>query len=485
MRSLRKFLSTDFFVLVPVTIFILLRFPSLFEPYWYGDEGIYQIIGVLLSKGKMLYSEAWDNKPPLLYIIYALSQGSQFVARLFSLIFGALTVVVFYHLATRLFTSRSVIAITSIIFAVIFGSPFLEGNIANAENFMLLPILTGMLITFDVLSKKKIKLLPNKFWALFAAGILFGLAFALKIVGIFEFLGVLSLIYLTQPSESKKLKMSFYLSLGLLVPMSIFTIYFFISGNISSFLESILFSNISYVDYQNRFIIPQGLLIFKTVILAGFLIFLSKNRHKLSFGLIFVLVWLTFSVYSSFFSQRSYTHYLLLTVPALILAGGYLFSVKRKNVLLVGLYVLLVVFLLNHFKPYKFTKSFAYYGNFIGYITGRVDTTAYQSFFDSDVPRDYAVAQYLKMKLKAGDPIVVWGNSAQIYKLSDTLPVGRYTVLYHVNSDAALKETVDAMNKKNPRFIIILKEGQEKDLPLTNYAYLLTIEGAAIYEKKN
>ena len=55
-----------------ICAFILLRLPSLIEPEWYGDEGIYRTIGLALSRGEVLYRDIWDNKPPLLYWMCAL-----------------------------------------------------------------------------------------------------------------------------------------------------------------------------------------------------------------------------------------------------------------------------------------------------------------------------------------------------------------------------------------------------------------------------
>ena len=52
-------------------LFTLLRIPSLFEPSWYGDEGIYQVIGTGIHQGRLLYSGIWDNKPPFLFFIYS------------------------------------------------------------------------------------------------------------------------------------------------------------------------------------------------------------------------------------------------------------------------------------------------------------------------------------------------------------------------------------------------------------------------------
>src|SRR6266446_2115484 len=80
-------------------LFTLLRLPSLFEPYWYGDEGIYQVIGLALTRGRLLYSGIWDNKPPLLYVLYAIFHGDQPAIRLFSLFTGVITIILFYYLA--------------------------------------------------------------------------------------------------------------------------------------------------------------------------------------------------------------------------------------------------------------------------------------------------------------------------------------------------------------------------------------------------
>ena len=63
--------AKDFwFLLIVSFFFFILRFPSLFEPYWYGDEGIYQVLGMVIRKGGLLYRDIWDNKPPFLYFIY-------------------------------------------------------------------------------------------------------------------------------------------------------------------------------------------------------------------------------------------------------------------------------------------------------------------------------------------------------------------------------------------------------------------------------
>src|SRR5689334_18050934 len=84
-------------------VFFILRLPSLIEPNWYGDEGVYQIVGRVLNNGGLLYRDVWDNKPPLLYLIYAFFHGDQFATRLASLIVGLLTTWIFFYFSKKLF----------------------------------------------------------------------------------------------------------------------------------------------------------------------------------------------------------------------------------------------------------------------------------------------------------------------------------------------------------------------------------------------
>src|SRR3989338_9069425 len=87
------------FLLAGSFIFFLLRFPSLFEPNWYGDEGISQVLGLAIRSGRLLYRDIWDNKPPLLYVLYSFFNSDQFWLRLASIVFGVLALIVFFALS--------------------------------------------------------------------------------------------------------------------------------------------------------------------------------------------------------------------------------------------------------------------------------------------------------------------------------------------------------------------------------------------------
>src|SRR5258708_4193514 len=134
--------SFDFWFLLVISFaFFLLRLPSFFEPYWYGDEGVYEVLGFGMRHGRLLYEGIWDNKPPLLYVIYALFDGNQPYVRFFSFLVGLIALYIFFALTKRIFQNKKSMYIATAFFAIFLGLPLIEGNIANAENFMVLPII--------------------------------------------------------------------------------------------------------------------------------------------------------------------------------------------------------------------------------------------------------------------------------------------------------------------------------------------------------
>lgn len=472
-------------LLLSLTIFTILRFPSLFEPYWYGDEGIYQAIGKALRLGIPLYDGVWDNKPPLLYVLYAIADGDQFTVRLLSLIVGIISVALFFKLSSLLVKNTSVVYVLTILFAVLFASPYLEGNIANAENFMLLPAFLGFLLILQHTLKKDKSWISNSSVSLLIGGFLLGISFMIKIVGVFDFLTISFFLFLTYSSIQKTLRNQIVITLGFLLPFLVISLYFLSNGLLSSYLTATFFSNVTYVGYENFFLIPQGLLILKLILLFGFLAVLFFKRKKIQRESLFIITWFGFSLFSSFFSHRSYTHYLLLSLPSLILVGGLVYEHARKKLFFSLAYVFLVIFLIVHFKPFPVFKSVAYYGNFISYLFGQTDEYKYQLFFDPDVPRDYQIAEYLNMKLSENEEVFIYGNSAQIYVLSDTIPISRYTVAYHINNESAVAEVQKAINSKHPKYVVILPDQRLGSIYLPNYVYRLNLEDTAIYEYIN
>ena len=480
------------FLLITSFAFFLLRLPSLFEPLWYGDEGIYEVIGLALNHGRLLYRDIWDNKPPLLYVIYAIFHGDQSIIRFVSLLAGAISLFLYYNLAKKLFNNRHIWFIITGIFAILLATPVLEGNIANAENFSMPFILGGALL---VITFKNMKTVSKKPYTI--CGLLLGIAFLFKIVAVFDLAAfTLYLIYthlLVFPRELKQLRVLLKellpLFIGFLIPFIIAILFFAINGALGEFIHSAFLANVGYVNYGNKFnlpggsqVIPQGLLIFKLFFLVVICLVLFVKRNRLSSPTLFILLWLTFSIFNTLFSQRPYTHYLLVLISSFCLFVGILLQKTKTQSLYIGLFFIMVIYFLTTFKIYG--KSVDYYQNFIEFLTNRKDVTAFREFFDSSTPRDYGLAEFLQKNLKKKDHIFIWGNNAQLYVLTDTLPPGRYTVAYHMTaSKESINETKATLKKVKPEFIVIMPNQGVLPYSLIGYSQSLSFDKATIYER--
>ncbi|MCX6726663.1 MAG: hypothetical protein NTY75_02485, partial [Candidatus Shapirobacteria bacterium] len=194
-------------------IFLILRLPTLFEPNWYGDEGIYLVLGQAIRKGLTLYSQIHDNKPPTLYYLAALGQ-TVFGFRLLLLLWMIPTVYSFYLLAKKN-------KLATLIFVTLSSIPLIEGNIANAEVFMLLPTILGIYLF----------LFKNKF---FLPGLLLGFAFTIKVPVAIEFVFIFaySFFYFTRNRWLNLIKLAF----GFILPITLYLIYFYFKGASAEFL---------------------------------------------------------------------------------------------------------------------------------------------------------------------------------------------------------------------------------------------------------
>ncbi len=472
-----------------VLLFIFLRLPSLVEPYWYGDEGIYQVIGKALNSGRILYQDIWDNKPPLLYFIYALFNGDQFLVRMFSLIIGTFSVVAFYFLGKEFFKKRKSVLLSTLIYTLFLGSPLVEGNIANAENFMHLPIILAAI--FVLRYPKSL----NPKW-IFLSGVLLSIAFMTKIVAVFEFIAFFIFLFVSNHDikainkikeilSFKKLKPEILFTAGFISLLFVFTIYFISISAFPEFLSGVLSENIDYVGSENNFIFPMGILLLKAIIVFILLGFILISRKKFSNQNLFIYLWLTTAMFSTFFSQRPYMHYILMSALPFSYFIGSIIEEKRHRLVKIIVGAILIIIVYFNFGIYK--NTFSYYKNYIQFVFYEKKIDDYQAFFDKNTPRDYELARFIKMFSKdSSSDVFVWSDSGQIYALSDTLPPGKYIVAYHITYyNDAVSYMIEQIEKTKPTYIIKTKDSPEFNKFLSSYVLKYKVVGSDIYERQN
>jgi len=343
---------------------------------------------------------------------------------------------------------------------------------------MLLPIIGAAYLTLSFFEEKRRK-------NLIYAGFLLSIATITKIVAIFDFAAFMAFILFSSrvifSNQNARRFIDFFLSTISLLFVCFFV--FLVLGIPKEFISAVFLQNVSYVGEQNRFIFPMGALVIKTILLSVGLLIIFLNRKRMSKTSLFIYLWLIFSLYNAFFSERPYIHYSLVILPVFSLLIGQLFEKTRLHVLNVVVIGIICCFAYFHFQIYL--RSVPYYNNYLKFITNKERIVEYEGFFDRNTPRDYDIASFIRMNIKGNESVFLWSDSAQIYALSNRLPIGKYVVAYHItfykNADTITKQEID---KEQPKYII-----QTIDVPLVNnilssYQLRYIMNGTKIYERE-
>jgi hypothetical protein len=196
----------------------------------------------------------------------------------------------------------------------------------------------------------------------------------------------------------------------------------------------------------------------------------------------FIWLWFAFSLFDAFFSQRPYTHYLLTLLPAFCLLVGFsLFDKKRQRFTFL---VLVLTFIVVAKSFWFFSRFPFYYTNFISFITNQKSVSSYQAFFDRKTPIDYELSAYINSHTNPNDSIFIWGNNAQLYRLTNKLPPGKYAVAYHINSyPDGISNTKTEIMVKKPKTIVIMPNAGRIPFSLIDYKEKFEIDNVLIYER--
>src|SRR3972149_4437496 len=349
MRRLIDWLVVNEGLILILALVFILRIPAWYEPDGYGDEGIYLTLGEGLRRGLVWYRDLHDNKPPLLYLLAAISGNVFYFRILLTLAFGA-AVAVFFKLMKLLLPKSEKSWYLSTLSLIILTTVF-EGNIANAEIFMVLPTLMGMWL---ILSGKK----------LVKAGFYFSLAALLKVPAGFDWLAA----FLFKPSLK--------LLLGFSVPILLTLVYYAVVGGFTPYLRSALLQNVGYLSSWGGS--NQGLMWRGVGLAAGLTIlwFLTK-RWRLESKFKLITFWFLLALFGSLLSARPYPHYLIQpAVPAAILLGYFMAKKQLKlRAIIASLFLVsAAAYIQIGFWHYPILK---YYQNFLSYAFGQKDQLNY------------------------------------------------------------------------------------------------------------
>jgi len=477
-KKIEKILDHHESVLLLLFLVLLLRLPSLFEPFWYGDENIYLAVGQGIRKGLVLYSDITDfpNKPPLIYFFAALVRGvSGF--RLLLLFWNMINVGFFFALAKKLIRHKLTSFFATLAFIFLTSTPLIEGNIANAEIFFIMPTTVALWLLFrdsDKPAPAKTRLLP-----FFLAGTLLGFSFLFKIHVILDIAAIFLFFFvfnrLKKITLKSLIKLIFHSPLwlfiaGLATPVVVILTALATQGVSPLALFSNAASSQSYTsvwgptNFVSQFV-GFGSLLARTVLLTAITAILFIFRRKLNPRFLFVSLWLFFTLFAALLSARNYPHYLIQPVLPLVLGLALLTRLKTNRLGRIALFTPLIFVAAAFFRfNFGFWQVIPYYQNFISYATGNINRIEYYRRFDGRMPRNYELANYLRQVSSPQDKIYIWGTEPGVYTMADRLPVEKLVVSFHVADLNYYDPTIKALQQNLPK-IIVFMESEPRTFP--------------------
>lgn len=495
-------------------VFLILRIPSFFDPWWYGDENIYMAVGQGMARGQWLYTEVWDNKPPLIYLIYAFSYtifgSALWPLKVFNGLLGILGVFAFYLTARKIFDLGLRISVVSTgIFALIFATS-LEGSIVNAENIFMPLVWVGFFLLVYQLHQYLEK---NEFsWAWVALGsTCWSLAALTKIPAVLE-IGMLGLILLvawlkksvkldelrsnkdnsilrehytsTQPSAfllslirglgGKFWK--FFGTIGLVVslPYLALVLVYALQGNLDQLLFSLVGFGGDYIESGKDPIVFGVSLSFisGTMLRAILLLMILVTstwlfwRDQISRNWFILLNWLTVGIFAVLLSERNYPHYLLQILPVFILAGMMVWNLVTNREFIWQLRLttgLLAILILQTFLTtftggtffWNYYSPQHYYGGFGQVVVGQRSLESWRADYNEELITTQSIlVQNIQELTEPEDKVYVVANRPDLYFLSGRLSGQKFVADYHYSKED-IPEMFETIKSNDTELILI------------------------------
>lgn len=484
---IKKIKAPVWVVILLIVVFVL-RIPSLFEPYYYGDEMIYLTLGQGIRHGLTLYGGIFDNKPPLLYLMAAIA-GNLYWFKAILAVWNMVTIVFFWKLADSLFpTNSKLVKIGVWIFGIFTTIPLLEGNIANAELFMIGPTIAS----FWILLTKKLN-----FTNIFFAGVLLAIGGLFKIPSVFDAPVIVIFWLLTTKLDFKNLKTvllrTAYLVLGFAVPFMITLVIFYFQGVLRDYITAAFLQNVGYLssfrpgDVQKPFLARNlPLLIRGGIVLLGIII-LFLRKHILSKQFMLLTIWLLLGLFAVTLSERPYPHYLIQVLPELSLLIAFMFAQKNLEQVLVIIPTTLAFLAPVVYKFWIYPVA-PYYLRFFNFAVHQTSKEQYLAAFSPEVPLNYRIAAFISVTSQPGDKIYIAGDSPAVYALTKKLPPGKFVADYHIKDYSSGAEEAKLFGFTPPHYIILPPHTpvfpEINSLLKTNYLLITNVDGAEIWKAK-
>lgn len=475
-----------FVVLAAATLFagFALRYPSLFEPRWYGDEGIFAAIAQNMRGGRTLYSQAWDNKPPLIYVTYAGVQAL-FGTGMFALHLVTTAVVLATQAclmaAAALLYGRKRALVAGLVFAVVMDTPLIEGDLAMTETFMILPATLAVLAFVSAERRGE----DRRFLLYLAAGLLTGLAAGYKQVAVFDFAAIALMVLLT---HGRPLRALTPLAAGFAAPQIVLAAFFVADGAFSQYWYAVAGSLGLYASLapdQDAFARFSGSL--PAVLVLAWLVRRRQLGEPATLA-VFPPLWFAFDIAGVTSSTFAFPHYLQQAAPSLallVVASPLRSERERLSRALLSVTGVLVVAVITGqfalaFEHRRQLDPVDYYRTFASHRWGTMSDLDYAYSFDGKVVAVDDITRYLKED-GAGTSLFAWSELPWLYAAGGFAnPTRYYTSFLGELVPDAKPEILRDLDRHPPVYVLV---SDDSYAPFDELSPFLASRYALIHEQ--
>jgi hypothetical protein len=463
---------------IPFLFTIIIRIPDFFQPYWYTDTGIYSSIGQSLNHGGVLYKNIIDNKPLLIYYVYAYLEkipiSLMYSTQAVSLLLALGTEFLIYKIANLKFNYK-ISLLSCSVFAILVGSNILHSNGANVETFFMFFAALSVYIYF---------LKEYSYKYIYIAGLILGLGVLFKVSVLFD--GFFLILYIFFSYKfGDFFKRVFLYSLGVITPVIFFLLYELSIGNLYNTVKYTFLNNFSYVAKFNKFagvsFVDINIIIF--ILLVSITYYFYK-KGNLTSGSIFLILWTLSDAFITVLTGRPYVHYILqLALPLSFLFGYSIYSLfYMSHIKKFASIVMVIIFSTLYFMYFfrnqlswqtydNFSNTIPFYTNFISYADGKISKQSYYDLFSyntnvifekniSTANINYKMANLVNSANVQNKDIFLAANFPWVYDMTNSYSTYYYTTDFLYSSSAKIKtRTLNALKKHHPYAILYYNDG--------------------------
>ncbi len=435
------------------------------------DEGEYAYAGQLILQGIPPYAQVYNMKLPGTYAAYALIMslfGETVVAvHLGLLIVNAATALLLFLLGRKLFNAFAGLTAAAAFALLSIGQP-VQGIFANAEHFVVLPAIGGILLLVYAVESKKLA-------TLLAASVLLGIGFIMKQHGAaFIAFGGLYLLFTevkSRPFNWRSLTtrclvfiagalLPIVLTCLVLLQAGVFDKFWFWTVDYASqYVSSIPFSiGMRKLEHQLGIIAGSAIGVW-IMAAAGLtaLIWNRKSRDKILFSSLFLIFSFLATVPGFYFRP----HYFILFLPAVAFFAGMgaaslydLFDRDKVNPAIKIIPVLLVVvaILQGGFQQRQFL------------FFSEAHQVSRMTYGQNPFPESLEIARFIKDHGDENDRIAVIGSEPQIYFYANRRAATGHIYTYalmeaHPYALSMQKEMIKEIESVQPRYLVYVSVG--------------------------